>query len=764
MNRASRLKISPRARRALRQAGLQAGDLRGSGPAGRIIEKDVREARGAHSSQSKGKRRPVSAMRAAVARRLTESKQTVPHFYLKQTIRADALVAFRKQVKESTGASVNDLLLQAVARTLAEFPDFLCRWAGDAVEEQDGVHLGVAVGLEEGGVAVPVVLNADQLSLAELRKETVRLSESARQRRIENMGRGVFTVSNLGMFGIEEFTAIVNPPESGILAVGAIRRAMTETGLAQVMTVQLSCDHRIIDGMLAARFIGRLKERLENPATGLGERASVRVSMEPPPGPSVRPDGKGTEVIVVGAGPAGYVAALEAAHHGAHVTIVEKSDHLGGTCLNFGCIPSKALLASAELMHRMEQAQTLGIHLPGRPQIDWPAIQNRKNKIVHELRGGIRQLLRAAKVGTEMGTAKLAGPGLVAVHSPAGEKVLRASQIILAPGSRPALLPGLTADGVRVGTTDTALHWESLPSSLLIIGGGVIGVEFACLMQALGVQVHVVEKRPGILSEMDADLGKEMRQILTRRGNADWGTRGVEFHLGQEIEKVKVTDKDVVVRLGGGKEIRAERVLVAVGRRPVTEELGLASVGLSTQNGYLSVGEDMRAGPGIFCVGDANGRCQLAQAASAQGKVAARNAVGGRETLTGPVPFAVYSFPEIASVGLTEEECRQTGKKIAVGRFSLSGLGKARVVGETAGFVKVIRSEEDHSLLGVHTLGHNAVEFITAALPLVRQKARAEELGSLIFPHPSMSESLAEAADDSYGRALHLPMRAMHAS
>ena len=255
MSRTSRLKISPRARRALRQAGLQAGDLRGSGPAGRIIEKDVRQARSAHSSGSAGKRRPVSAMRAAIARRLAESKQTVPHFYLKQTIRADALVAFRKQVKESTGASVNDLVLQAVARNLAEFPDFLCRWAGDALEEQDGVHLGVAVGLEEGGVVVPVVLNADQLSLANLRKETVRLSESARQRRIENMGRGVFTVSNLGMFGIEEFTAIVNPPESGILAVGAIRLAMTENGSAQVMTVQLSCDHRIIDGVLAARFM-----------------------------------------------------------------------------------------------------------------------------------------------------------------------------------------------------------------------------------------------------------------------------------------------------------------------------------------------------------------------------------------------------------------------------------------------------------------------------------------------------------------------------
>jgi len=280
-------------------------------------------------------------MRAAIARRLTESKQTVPHFYLKQTIRTDALVAYRKGVKESTGASVNDLVLQATARTLAEFPDFRCRWAGDALEEQDGIHLGVAVGLEEGGVVVPVLLHADRLSLADLHRETVRLAEAARQRRIENMGRGIFTVSNLGMFGVEEFTAIVNPPESGILAVGAIRRSMTDNGPAQVMTVQLSCDHRIVDGVLAARFMSRLKERLENPAVGLGGERSVQVISEPPAhSRNGRPDGKGKEVVVVGAGPGGYVAALEAAHHGAKVTLVEKSTHAGGTCLNFGCIPS----------------------------------------------------------------------------------------------------------------------------------------------------------------------------------------------------------------------------------------------------------------------------------------------------------------------------------------------------------------------------------------------------------------------------------------
>jgi len=760
VSRSNGFKISPRARRILRQSGLDPAGLQGSGPGGRIVEKDVLGHRGSGVAPSGGKRVALTPMRAAIARRLTESKQTVPHFYLKQTIRTDALVAYRKGVKESTGASVNDLVLQATARTLAEFPDFRCRWAGDALEEQDGIHLGVAVGLEEGGVVVPVLLHADRLSLADLHRETVRLAEAARQRRIENMGRGIFTVSNLGMFGVEEFTAIVNPPESGILAVGAIRHVMTDNGPAQVMTVQLSCDHRIVDGVLAARFMNRLKERLENPAVGLGGERSVQVISEPPAhSRNGRPDGKGKEVVVVGAGPGGYVAALEAAHHGAKVTLVEKSPHAGGTCLNFGCIPSKALLASAELRHRLTHARSMGILLPGKSEVDWKAIQNRKNKIVQDLRGGLRHLFQSAEIQTLHGTGRLAGPGLVAVRGTEGEKVLKASQIILAPGSRPTVLPGITVDGERIATTDTALHWDSLPASLLIIGGGVIGVEFACLMQALGVRVTVVEKQERILPEMEADLGKEMFRILARRRDSEMGTQGVEFVLGAEIKEVSLHNREVGVRLAGGKELRAERVLVAVGRRPATEDLGLETANLSTNRGYLLVGDDMRVAPGIFCVGDANGRCQLAQAASAQGKVAARNALGGHETLPGPIPFAVYSFPEIASAGLTEEECRQAGRDFAVGRFPLSNLGKSRVVGETDGFVKVLRATADDTLLGVHAIGHNAVEFITAVLPLLRQGAKAQDLGSIVFPHPSMSEALAEAADDSLGHALHLPKR-----
>lgn len=760
MSRPGRFKISPRARRALRQSGLDPAGVRGSGPGGRIVEKDVLGQRGSAPSSTGGKRIALTPMRAAIARRLTESKQSVPHFYLKQTIRADALVAYRKSVKESTGASVNDLVLLATARTLAEFSDFRCRWAGDALEEQDGVHLGVAVGLEEGGVVVPVLLHADRLSVAHLHRETVRLAEAARQRRIENMGRGIFTVSNLGMFGVEEFTAIVNPPESGILAVGAIRRAITDKGPAQVMTVQLSCDHRIVDGVLAARFMNRLRERLENPAVGLGEGSSVQVTAEPPAHfRNGRNGGEGKEVVVVGAGPGGYVAALEAAHHGAKVTLVEKAPYAGGTCLNFGCIPSKALLASAELRHRLTHARTMGIRLSGKSEVDWTAIQNRKNKIVQDLRGGLRHLFQTAGIHTVQGIGRLAGPGQVAVRGAEGEEILKAPQVILAPGSRPSELPGMTVDGQRVATTDTALHWDSLPASLLIIGGGVIGVEFACLMQALGVRVTVVEKQSRILTEMEADLAKEMLLILARRGDSESGTHGVEFVLGAEIQDLRLHGKEVGVRLAGGKELRAERVLVAVGRRPATEDLGLETTQLTTNRGYLRVGDDMRAAPGIFCVGDANGRCQLAQAASAQGKVAARNALGGQETLTGPIPFAVYSFPEIASAGLTEEECRRDGRDFAVGRFPLSHLGKSRVVGETDGFVKVLRGTEDDALLGVHAIGHNAVEFITAALPLLRQGAKAQDLGSIVFPHPSMSEALAEAADDSLGLALHLPKR-----
>ncbi len=739
LQQGNRRSSSPRARKTAAKLGIALDRIHGSGPNGRIIEADVIKA--AASPVAKGTRRPFTGMRRTIATRLTESKQTIPHFYMKKTVRMRALLAFLAERKNLHPCTLNDLFLKATAIAIRELPAFRTRIEGDEIVELEDVNLGIAVGIE-GGVVVPVLLNADVLPLADLATETKRLVGLARERRIENSGRGVFTLSNLGMFGVEEFSAIINPPESGILAIGAARDDAASG--EKLLTLNLSCDHRVVDGMAAALFLNRLTEIIEAPSAQLGETSAS-------PAISVTREQGEYDVIVVGSGPGGYVAALQAAELGAKVAVIEKSAHLGGTCLNHGCIPSKALLASAETLHRIHAAGEFGIRVPDGTTADWTAIQQRKDQILKNLRSGIGSLFKGRGITLLQGHGRLEGPGKLSYEFEGRLQPVTATSIILAPGSTPAMLPGFPQNDARVATTDAALHWNSLPKSLLIIGGGVIGIEFACMMQALGTAVAIIEKAPRILPEMDETLAGGMADILRKRG--------VKIHAGCEILDFQLTETGCRAILPGGVELSGERTLMAVGRRPATGDIGLTNLNLNTDRGFLKTGDDLSVAPGIFCVGDANGICMLAHAASAQGRVAAHLALGHAMALPKVIPSAVYTFPEIASVGISEEQAAKQGIATATGMFPLRNLGKAMASGETAGFVKVVREKDSGVLLGVHALGHSAIEFSTAALTLVGSRASARELANLVFPHPSMSEAMAEAAEDSYSAALHLPPR-----
>lgn len=748
MSREKRQPSSPRARRAMARAGLSPQRVTGTGPNGRIVEADVLRATLA-PVESGISRQPLGGMRKTIARRLVEAKQTVPHFYLRRTIAADTLVEFHQARRAVHPCSLNDLLVKAVGMAVHEFPAFRSRIEGDELITFEDSNIGIAVGLDDG-VVVPVLLQADRLPLRTLASETKRLVQLAREKRVENSGRGVFSISNLGMFDVEEFTAIVNPPESGILAIGAVRESAVSKGgcvsPAKVITLTLSCDHRVVDGMTAALFLKRVAELLESPALLLTES-----EVTPPPRVEVVRERGQYDVAVIGSGPGGYVAALQAAELGARVAVIEKSAHLGGTCLNNGCIPSKALLASAELLHRVQSASSLGIRISGEAVADWTAIQSRKDGILKGLRAGIDGLFRNRQVTLVAGFGCLEGPGRIQVQNETGSTPITATSVILAPGSRPAVLGGFKIDGLRVATTDSALHWSTLPSSLLIVGGGVIGVEFACMMQAIGVKVTMVEKQTRLLGELDAEIADSLQRLLIKRG--------VGIRVGVEVRDFVATDDACCATLSDDTTVTAERTLIAVGRKPNTENLGLDRVGLTVERGYLRVDDNMAAAPGIFCVGDANGRCLLAHAASAQGRVAARNALGVSASIATSIPNAVYTFPEIGCVGMTEAQARELNLSIAVGRFPLRNLGKALASGDPEGFVKVIRHAGNHQLLGVHAIGHSAIEFTSGAVALMHTKSSAEDLASLVFAHPSMGESMGEAAEDSYGKALHLPSR-----
>jgi len=457
-------------------------------------------------------------------------------------------------------------------------------------------------------------------------------------------------------------------------------------------------------------------------------------------------------IAVLGAGPGGYVAALKAGQMGATVALVEKG-HLGGTCLNNGCIPSKTILASAELLHHIRHATEMGIDVPAGAAVNWAKIQTRKDKILQTLRTGIKGLLGARKVTVFQGRASLAGVGKVVVTRPdSAPEEFTADKIILALGSIPSRIRGWPTDANVVCTSDEALHWKTLPQRLLIVGGGVIGCEFACMMQALGVEVTVVEMLSQLLPNLDAAVAQSLKKIFT--------ARGIKVFTGAKIESLTLGGSGAQARLATGENLDAERVLVATGRQPNTADTGLETIDLATERGFIRVNDRMEtAVKDYYCIGDANGRCLLAHAASAHGVAAVENALGHVHDFKAPVPNAVYTFPEIGTVGLTAEEARAKGFPVSVGTFSLSHLGKAMAVNDNEGFVKVVRHRETGRLLGVHIIGHNATECIAAAGALLHQEVSVQDVAETVFAHPTISEAIKEAAEDALAMGLHLPPR-----
>lgn len=459
------------------------------------------------------------------------------------------------------------------------------------------------------------------------------------------------------------------------------------------------------------------------------------------------------DLLVLGAGPGGYVAALKGAQLGAKVGIVEKH-HLGGTCLNYGCIPSKALLASAETLHTVQNASQWGINVKGEATADWKAISSNKNRTIKQLRGGIAGLLKGRAVTHLQGLASFDSPGKVVVQSDSAEaKVVTGDRIIMATGSAPMRIPGWPDDPKLVCTSDEAVHWATLPERLLIVGGGVIGCEFACMMQAFGVEVTIVELLPNLLASLDVELGETLLKVFLRRG--------IKCYLGTKVEDMSLLQDAVQVQLSNGESHNFDRALVATGRVPNTKNLNLDKLGISAdRRGFVDVNDHLETSvKNHYCIGDSNGISMLAHAASSQGVAAAANSLTSNKPWKVAIPSAVYTFPEVAAVGMTQQEANEAGLPIAIGHFPLSHLGKAMATNHTEGFVKVIRHRETEDLLGVHMLGHNATECISAVTGMIDHKVSMEEFAETVWAHPTIGESIKEAAEDSLGMGLHLPPR-----
>ncbi|MDD5018222.1 MAG: dihydrolipoyl dehydrogenase [Eubacteriales bacterium] len=448
------------------------------------------------------------------------------------------------------------------------------------------------------------------------------------------------------------------------------------------------------------------------------------------------------DAAVIGGGPGGYVTAIRLAQLGKKAVLIEK-DELGGTCLNRGCIPTKALLHSAEVYETVRHAEVYGVSA-GDAAFDYKKISKRKDGVVSKLRAGIGYLEKKAGVDVIKAEASFKDRNTLI----AGGEEITADNIVIATGSAPASvpIPGIGSDGVM--DSDDVLALTECPKSAVIIGGGVIGVEFATLYAALGVTVTIVEMMSEILPGIDAEIAGLMRKELTKKG--------VDIYVGARVEKI-APGVTVTFDQKGEKCVSADVCIVAIGRKPVADGLNLEGIGVAQDRGFVVVDEYLCTSvPGIYAIGDVTGKVQLAHVASAQGLVAAHNIAGGRRTMNYDiVPSCVYCEPEIACVGLTEAQAKEKGIDVEVGRFATAANGRAMIMGVSSGTVKLVTDKATGEILGCHMMVPRATDMIGEVCAAMRAEGTIEELSDTIHAHPTVSEMVMEAAHDVHGMCVH---------
>lgn len=453
------------------------------------------------------------------------------------------------------------------------------------------------------------------------------------------------------------------------------------------------------------------------------------------------------KVVIIGGGPGGYVCAIKLAQLGASVTLIEK-DALGGTCLNVGCIPTKVFVNTAELFDEMKHASTFGLN--GEISLDWQALLNRKSTVVSRLTKGVEGLLSAKGVRVVNGEARFVSKNEVAV----GDEKFTAEAFVIASGSDPFIPPiqGVNKIGNALLTSTEALSLDKLPASVVIIGGGVIGIEFADIFSAFGVNVTVIEMLPEILSPIDSEISAILKKKMERKG--------VKFHLSSKVTEIRENYEGAEVFIDTPSEkisVNAEKVLLSAGRKPKVPK-GLDNAGISLEKGRIPADEFRQTCvPGIYAIGDCSSRIMLAHVASAEGETAAENIMHGNKKRMDykTVPSCVYTLPEIAGVGLTEREAKEQGIDVKLGKFPLMANGKSLIMNSTEGMIKFVVDKKYDEILGVHIIGKHATDLIVEGALALRLEATVDEIVSTIHAHPTVGEALAEAALAVDGKAIH---------
>ena len=456
------------------------------------------------------------------------------------------------------------------------------------------------------------------------------------------------------------------------------------------------------------------------------------------------------DVVVIGAGPGGYPAAIRATQRGATVAVVEK-EKVGGTCLNWGCIPTKTLLASTELIAHAREAEKFGVKITG-IEADWTAIMERKQSVTDTLVGGILQLLKANGIELVTGAAMINKDKNVVVQTADGERVLETSKVIIATGSDPAELPTFDFSQPSVMTSTDALALDHIPKSLIIVGSGVIGSEFACVFSTLGTEIVMLELMDRMLPTEDSRIAKQMKSSFRKMG--------VDVRTKTTVEEVLEYKPDSIkVKLSSGEELSAEKLLVSIGRKFNSAGLGLDELGVETdERGRIIVDQAMETSvDDIYAVGDVVGGILLAHTATFEGLVAAENVTGGNATMNyHVVPACIFTTPEIGSVGLNSDKAAEQGIDVIVSRFQFGALGKAMAMGEDYGFVQLVIDAKTDRVLGAQIMGPHASDLVHEVAVAMHMGATAEDIANTIHAHPSLPEAIMEAAEAAHGKAIHV--------
>lgn len=460
------------------------------------------------------------------------------------------------------------------------------------------------------------------------------------------------------------------------------------------------------------------------------------------------------DLIVIGAGPGGYAGAIKASQLGMKVALVEKRNggHLGGTCLNVGCIPTKALLEAAKTWEKLNKAESLGFDI-GSPSYDWKRIMSRKEDIVDKQRKGLQFLMKKNKIDVHLGYGRLSSRTSVEVTDEKGSKTtLNTKNVLLATGSIVRELPFAKSNGTTIHTSDTALFIDEVPDSLCVVGGGIVGMEFASMFARFGSDVTVVEMAPNIVPSCDVECAKELQKGVKKQG--------VKVETSASITKIEDKGDHCIVGVEGKEDRKFSKVLVSIGRAAVTKDIGLEKVGLSAdERGFIKTDSHYRTSvPNIFAIGDILTTPALAHTATAEALHAVEIMAGHSPKVINyqANPNAVYTYPEIASVGMTETELKDAGIEYKVGKFPFAPIAKAAIEGGTEGFVKILFDPKYHELLGVHIVGAKATEMIAEFTLGKMLESTVDEIAHTIHPHPTVSEAAMEAAHAAIGKAIHM--------